>query len=83
MPKLEELRNTPRGAIIGVMTIADCVEVHQLPKRYRRWASGPYCYIIENAHMFKSPIPWRGSLGFFRVPDTIVARELARARRRQ
>ena len=74
VPTLEELRATPLGAIIGAVTIVDCVEPEDVPKREQPWVYGPYCYVLEDAQMFKKPIPWRGALGFFHVPDAIVRR---------
>lgn len=78
VPSLEELRATPRGAIIGAATIVDCLELDDVPKRQQPWAFGPYCYVLEDAHMFKTPIPYRGMLGFFPVQDEIVRRAIRR-----
>ncbi len=53
------------GAIVGTATIVDCVTEHPSP-----WFSGPYGFVIEDARPIR-PIPYKGMLGFFRVPDEI------------
>jgi hypothetical protein len=80
-PTLEDLRSTPRGAIIGTMTIVACVTPKEVPHRHRRWASGPWCYLISDSKVFHEPIPWKGALGFFNVPDKVVAGALRSAKR--
>ena len=34
-----------------------------------RWATGPYCYVLENAVWYAEPIPYRGRQGLFDAPD--------------
>ena len=76
------------GAIVGIVDVVDCVPFIQdryghkkvpfecLPKY--RWlfdhphASGEYCIILENPRRFKEPIPYKGKLGLFNVPDELV-----------
>lgn len=79
VPTVEQLRQTPRGAIIGSMKIVACVRPEDVPRGQRRWASGPWCYVISETKVFREPIPWKGALGFFKVPDKVVARALRRA----
>ncbi len=79
VPTLEDLRATPRGAIIGLVDIVECVSLVDVPRAQRAWALGPYCYFLTRARMFKQPIPYKGSLGFFNVPDEIVARAMRTA----
>lgn len=80
VPSIEELRGTPRGAIIGAATIVDCFDLDLVPKGQRPWAMGPYCYLLKDAQMFKRPIPHRGVLGFFTVDNEIVLRALKTSR---
>lgn len=40
------------------------------------WFFGPYGLVLEDAREFQKPIPYRGALGFFDVPDGVVAGEL-------
>lgn len=81
-PSIEALRAAPRGALVGVMTIVDCLTYVEVPPELRPWRMGPYCYVITNARAFPKPIPWRGSLGFFHVPDDAVTLALKASRRR-
>ena len=56
-----------QGAIIGKVTMTDCVVSHPSP-----WFFGPYGFVFENHIEFKEPIPFNGALKFFEVPDEIV-----------
>lgn len=70
-------RDLPYGAVVGVATIADCVAFNgldRLPEAVEmRWpwladhyhASGPWCWILEDARQFREPIPATGALGFW------------------
>ncbi len=57
----------PRGAIIGEGVLVDCVSMHLSP-----WFVGPYGFVIREAKLFEWPIPYRGQLGIFDVPDEVV-----------
>ena len=49
------------GAIIGEVTIVDCVQHHS-----SRWAmEGQYQFVLENPVLYDEPIPCKGMLGFF------------------
>lgn len=64
----------PRGGIVGMMKIADCVE-----KMESRWFFGRYGFVIGEA--FPLPlIPCKGQLGFF-VPPADVCASVAAALR--
>lgn len=65
VPEIEEL---PRGCIVGAVTIVDCVEAHPSP-----WFVGPYGFVVEKPVALAEPIPCKGMLGFFRVPDDVAA----------
>jgi ASCH domain len=83
VPTLESMREAPRGAIVGVMNILDCVtplEAQALVPEHARWAFGPWCFRIEWAARFSTPVAYRGELGFFEVPDELVAAQLAEVR---
>ena len=49
------------GAILGEITIVDCVTTHP-----SLWFYGPYGFVLEDPEPYRVPIPCRGSLGFFR-----------------
>lgn len=55
------------GAIIGQVTLIDCVSESD-----SRWFFGDYGFEIENPIEFLKPIPWKGQLGIFDIPDQIV-----------
>lgn len=42
-----------------------------------RWFFGPYGYGLEGAREFPEPIPYRGALSLFEVPDEIVKEVIA------
>ncbi len=53
----------PRGAIVGRVDVVGCVRWHP-----SRWFEGPYAFVLANAAAI-DPIPMRGMLGLFNVPD--------------
>ena len=55
------------GRIIGKVTMTDCVIKHPSP-----WFFGPYGHVYTNPVEFKNPIPYRGALKFFDVPDELI-----------
>ncbi len=57
-----------RGGIVGYVTVVGM----SLPRRHRsRWAWGPWCWDLEDAHTLPF-IPFKGRLGLFDIPgDTI------------
>lgn len=57
----------PRGGVVGMMKITDCVE-----QMDSQWFFGRYGFVIGKA--FPLPlIPCRGMLGFFRLDEAIYA----------
>lgn len=57
-----------RGAIIGQVGLIDCVTDHQ-----SRWATdGCWHWVLSNPVLFGRPIPYKGRLGLFDVPDEII-----------
>lgn len=62
------------GAILGSVTVVDCVSLEALPRELRDnpFVFGPFCWILKNAVAFKTPIPFRGRQQLFDVPDEIV-----------
>jgi hypothetical protein len=58
------------GTIIGVVELVDCIPVAQV--RDQPFAEGPWCWILENPRPLAQPIPWRGALSFFHVPDHLI-----------
>ncbi len=55
------------GAIIGEITITDCVkECDSI------WFFGPYAFMQKDAELYKTPVPCRGQLGFFYPPRNVI-----------
>ena len=54
----------PTGALVGVVTLTDCVTSHASD-----WFNGPIGWVLRNAGEFETPIPTKGKLGLFNVPD--------------
>lgn len=58
----------PRGGhIVGVAEIVDCVEASDSP-----WFVGRYGFKLGTVSAFKHPIPCKGALGLFNVPDDFI-----------
>jgi hypothetical protein len=55
------------GALLGIIDLVDCVRVEEC--RDNPWASGPWCWVVENPRPFAEPIPYRGRQLLFDVPD--------------
>jgi hypothetical protein len=55
------------GCIVGSVEIADCVGESR-----SRWFVGDYGFVLRNPIAFRTPIPYRGALQFFDVPDVLV-----------
>lgn len=56
------------GAIIGAVTITDCVTDHPSP-----WFHGPHGFVLERPARAMKPVACAGKLGFFTVPDDMLA----------
>ena len=58
----------PRGAIVGEVSIVDCVVSAASP-----WFGGPYGWIVADPLRYAIPIPCRGRLGFFWVDEKAIS----------
>ena len=66
LPAYEELE---RGAIIGTVEVADCVQDSDSP-----WFMGKYGFILARPRRLREPIPCKGALSFWNIPHNIEAR---------
>lgn len=57
------------GAIVGQVEIIDCVDESE-----SRWFFGPWGFELVDPVEFKKPIPYRGQLGLFDVPSSLIKR---------
>jgi hypothetical protein len=69
-PKIRIPIHLPRGAILGRVELADCVTASG-----NRWFFGPYGFVLKNPVEFKKPVPYKGRLGIFDVPEEILRKE--------
>ncbi len=63
-PKIKIPDDLPGGAIIGEVELVDCVS-----SSGSKWFFGPYGFVLKNPVEFKRPIPSKGKLHFFEVPE--------------
>lgn len=59
------------GAILGSVEVYDCVVLRRQMSD-DPWAFGPWCLLLRAPIAFPKPIPYRGALGLFDVPDSIL-----------
>lgn len=57
-----------RGAIIGAVTVTDCVSAHP-----SRWFAGPHALVLERPQRAWRPVPCRGQLGLWQPGDHVLA----------
>lgn len=55
------------GRLVGTVDIVDCVSESTSP-----WFFGKWGFVLANPVAFKTPIPYKGMLGFFDVPDDLI-----------
>src|SRR4051812_33426466 len=58
------------GALIGMVNVIGCVPVSQMSDD--PFASGPWCWLLDDPQPLPEPIPWKGSVSLFQVPDEIL-----------
>lgn len=56
----------PRGAIVGVAEIVGCVKQSK-----SAWFQGKYGFVLRDPVVLLEPIPCRGALGFWDVPEDV------------
>ena len=69
----------PRGALIAVVDLVDVEptrdvagQVSALERLYGDYGEGRFAWRLENVRLLHEPIPYRGALGLFTVPDGLV-----------
>lgn len=55
------------GCIVGKIDIVDCVTSSK-----SSWFVGRYGFVLANPVAFAEPISFKGALGFFDVPDSLI-----------
>lgn len=59
------------GAIVGMVDMVGCV-VPGSADYHSPWYAGDYGFLMRNAKKLPEPVPFKGALGFFDVPDELV-----------
>lgn len=65
--------NTPKGCIVATAVIADYIVEGETNDK---WFFGPYGWILEDVTKLRKPIPCRGALSLWQVPDDIEVKIL-------
>jgi hypothetical protein len=58
-------------ALVGVVEVVDCIRIEEVPADHpgRRWAVGPWCWVLTDPRPFAEPIPRRGCQRLCEVPN--------------
>lgn len=59
----------PRGHLIGMATIIACEPMRQPEPP---WGFGPFMWRLEDRVAFETPIPCKGSLGIWEIPEGVL-----------
>ena len=57
----------PTGCIIGMVDLIDVVTEHE-----SQWFNGPYGWVLANPRAAIEPLPYKGRLGLYDVPDELL-----------
>lgn len=72
-------KKLPRMSLLGIVEITDCLETTAAyckttisDRVCGNWDDGRWAWRLDNKRLFKKPIPYSGSQGWFKIPDTIL-----------
>jgi hypothetical protein len=66
--------NLPYGKILGWVEVVGVLDMNWSLKD-NPWAFGPVCWMLEENHELKTPVPYRGRQRLFDVPVSILRRD--------
>ncbi|TAN06774.1 MAG: hypothetical protein EPN36_03325 [Rhodanobacteraceae bacterium] len=66
-PEIELPEVFDLGGLVGSATVVDCVSDMDSP-----WFFGPFGFVLANQTALPRMIPYKGALGFFEVPDSML-----------
>jgi hypothetical protein len=74
--RIFERETFPLGAIIGTVEITGCGQREDFTGCYEGgasnpWFVGPFGFSLDQAVKLATPIPCRGALGFWRIPEEL------------
>jgi len=74
------MKRSPRGAIVVSAQLVDCIcprDDARLAEDQRNWSDpDQHKFLLAHAREFDKPIPYKGALGFFDVPEPVIAERL-------
>jgi hypothetical protein len=71
-------RQLPVGAVLGVVELVDCVRVEDAPAVPAEelplgdFSPGRWLWRVARPRLLAMPLPYRGRLGLFDIPDSLV-----------
>ena len=74
-------KELPLGFLLGAVDVVEChptcamPEVTELEAAFGDFDPGRYAWELANPRSFSAPIPFRGALGLFDVPDPLIPAE--------
>jgi hypothetical protein len=60
------------GVILGSVDVARCLRCSAALRLANVWATGPWCWMVENPRPLETPIPCRGRLGTWSLPRDVA-----------
>jgi hypothetical protein len=83
---IKSAADLPRGALLGVVTLEDCLPADQLLFRgldqeelaWSDFRPGCWAWKVSGARRLDAPVPYRGALSLFEVPYEICSTLTAR-----
>ena len=76
--------NLQWGAIVGAMEVVGCAHIANIQKgtldahprlswvRLHEHTHGTWCWIIDRTRRLRTPLPWKGAMGLWDVPDATL-----------
>ena len=61
-----------RGCIIGSVDLNGCQQLDTSKQPMSPWLTGPFGWSLSDPMLLNLPIPYKGRLGFFDVPDSVL-----------
>ncbi len=83
IPGLPSFELLPRGALVAVCNLVECVRVEDLRGGLfpavppdDPFLEGPWCWILDEVEPLAAPVAWAGQQGLFDVPDDLIGSHL-------
>jgi hypothetical protein len=69
LPGLPPVEQLSFGALVGVVEVVDCLLLAEV--EHDPLAVGPWCWILRRARLIR-PVPFRGQVSMFSVPEQLA-----------